>query len=396
MCIQTQLATQAQVTCAGHAETFTALFFLKLRLLSIKQQTENEMSAMEISEDEQQQQQLGPSTIVSATPSSSGLSISIHPLVLLNISDHYTRAKLQDPENASKGEVYGALLAQQSGRDIDVINSYEIPVPHEGQVNLAYLSSKTEQLKQVFPNLDFMGWYTIGTSPTEADLKLQEQFLQVNESAIFLQLDPSSGTRDFPVHIYESTLDIIDQQARLVFVKAPYHVETNEAERVAVDHVAKPSSSGGEASLSSALVSHLTTQRNAIAMLHSRVRFLCQYLQDIVDGKVPRDHDLLRQTASVVRRSPLMDNNEFNEQFATEMNDVMLVAYLTTITKGINAMNDLVDKFNLAHGSIHAISNSMPGSSGGGGERGLLNQKSGMMSPASGRRRTRMFSAHIQ
>lgn len=30
-------------------------------------------------------------------------------------------------------------------------------------------------VKQVFPNLDFMGWYSIGTEPSELDLKLHEQ-----------------------------------------------------------------------------------------------------------------------------------------------------------------------------------------------------------------------------
>lgn len=92
-----------------------------------------------------------------------------HPLVLLNISDHYTRTKLQEPEFANGGgfvkgispykyvayacvcvwrigRIYGALLAQQSGRDIDVINSFELPRPNSnGQVDRTYLASKTEQ-----------------------------------------------------------------------------------------------------------------------------------------------------------------------------------------------------------------------------------------------------------
>ena len=52
--------------------------------------------------------------------------------------------------------------------------------------------------------------------------------------------------------IYESAMDIIDEQAHLVFVRASYQIETNEAERVAVDHVAKPSTSSRDVSLSNA------------------------------------------------------------------------------------------------------------------------------------------------
>jgi COP9 signalosome complex subunit 6 len=30
-------------------------------------------------------------------------------------------------------------------------------------------------VKQVFPQLDFMGWYSLGSKPAEADLKIHEQ-----------------------------------------------------------------------------------------------------------------------------------------------------------------------------------------------------------------------------
>ncbi|GAA5798105.1 COP9 signalosome subunit 6 [Helicostylum pulchrum] len=308
------------------------------------------MSAMDISED--------PTTsIVSNAASSSGLSISVHPLVLLNISDHYTRTKLQTPAAIDNGRMYGALLASQSGRDIDIINSFDLPLSVNGKDNVQldkkFLLYKLEQLKQVFPTLDFMGWYSLGPKPTESDLKLHEQFLQVNDSALFLQMDPnalSGGEREFPIDIYESIIDMVDERTRLVFIKSTYKVETGEAECIAVDHVAKPSSSSHDTGLGNTLIAHLTTQRNAIAMLNSRIQFLQQYLQDTKSGVVPVDHDIIRQISSLCRRSPVLEKKAFDEQFSTEYNDVLLVAYLASITKGLNTVNDLVDKFNLVNG----------------------------------------------
>lgn len=118
-----------------------------------------------------------------------------------------------------------------------------------------------------------MGWYTLGSAPSEADLKLHEQvtnahkrqseteivtcalkFLQVSESALFLQMDPmalqaSGAAKEFPVDIYESIIDIVEGNTRLVFIKSTYKVETGEAECIAVDHVAKPSSSSADTGL---------------------------------------------------------------------------------------------------------------------------------------------------
>lgn len=52
-------------------------------------------------------------------------------------------------------------------------------------------------------------------------------------------------------------------------------------------------------------------------MLHARISFLYQYLQDVKDGVIPMDYDIIRQISTVCRRSPLMEGNAFNEQFST-------------------------------------------------------------------------------
>ena len=176
------------------------------------------------------------------------------------------------------------------------------------------------------------------------------------------------------------------------------------------------------------MISHLTTQRNAIAMLHARIQFLQQYLQDAKEGKIPLDHDIVRQISSLCRRSPLMNSKAFDEQFAVvslysfpryrfavifffrswirlimitiiimaflfllfllkEMDDVLLVAYLTTITRGMDTMNDLIDKFNLGHGTIQTT--------GSRDQAGMVPGKPSIMSPAGGRRRMLVSSAFL-
>ncbi|KAI7898943.1 COP9 signalosome complex subunit 6-like protein [Cokeromyces recurvatus] len=304
------------------------------------------MSEMEIVEE-------SISNIVSNIPSSSGLSISVHPLVLLNISDHYTRTKLQNPTAIENGRMYGALLAAQTGRDVDIINTFELPLSFNESTVLdkSFLMYKLEQLKQVFPQLDFMGWYSIGSMPSEVDLQLHEQFLEINESALFLQMNPNMSTQDFPIEVYESIIDITKN--RPLFIKSTYKIETGEAECIAVDQISKPSSTSTSdtTSLGNTLIAHLTTQRNAIAMLNSRIQFLYQYLQNIKSGAIPVDHDILRQISSLCKRSTVLEKKAFDEQFTTEYNDVLLVAYLASITKGLNTVNDLIDKFNLVNGN---------------------------------------------
>lgn len=70
--------------------------------------------------------------------------------------------------------------------------------------------------------------------------------MEVNESPLYLLLDTAAcvkaTTKELPISIYESELHVINDQPTHLFVKLSYKIETGEAERIAVDHVAKVSS----------------------------------------------------------------------------------------------------------------------------------------------------------
>ncbi|KAF9336860.1 COP9 signalosome complex subunit 6 [Podila minutissima] len=296
-------------------------------------------------------------SVVLNQPNNSGLHISIHPLTLLNISDHYTRTVIQKTEPGPV-HVIGALLGIQTGREIEIFNSYELQfnTQADGSIRIhdEYFVTKQEQFRQVFPAYDFLGWYTTGSKPSMIDVDVLQQLMVFNESPLFLQLDPnevSTPARALPITVYESIVDIVDNQPQPMFIKAAYKVETGEAERIAVDHVAHAAThQEGESSL----VSHLSGQQNAIKMLDTRIKLIHEYLQDSVQGRVPKDHDLERQISSLCNRLPTISGQAFEQEFMTEYNDVLLTSYLATITKGTNAMSEMVDKFNLvvSH-SIH-------------------------------------------
>lgn len=73
----------------------------------------------------------------------------------------------------------------------------------------------------------------------------RSQFFEYNETPLFLQLSAATDlTAELPVTIYESSVEIINNEAEVVFIKAEYEIESGEAERVAVDYASKPSTTG--------------------------------------------------------------------------------------------------------------------------------------------------------
>lgn len=84
----------------------------------------------------------------SKNASASTSSLALHPLPILNISEHIVRSTLQSSSAPIK--VYGALLGTQSGRDIEVHNTFEFKVFGGTQVDHAFLKSRQAQCELVW------------------------------------------------------------------------------------------------------------------------------------------------------------------------------------------------------------------------------------------------------
>lgn len=138
--------------------------------------------------------------------------------------------------------------------------------------------------------------------------------------------------------MYESVIDLVNGEAKMLFVELSYTLATEEAERIGVDHVARMAS--GDSSESSQgnyfslnmlnqfinLVSphwfilvaeQLQAQHNAIKMLANRVRLILEYIRAMERGEVPKSHEILREAKSLIHRLPVLNSEIFQEEYYT-------------------------------------------------------------------------------
>ncbi|KAH8911427.1 hypothetical protein BR93DRAFT_891959 [Coniochaeta sp. PMI_546] len=203
--------------------------------------------------------------LLSTQKSSDGLQIVLHPLPLLEISDHITRSH----QRGYKGAILGALLGQQNGRQITIEYSFTIGATkgEDGRYRTDPESfiARLDQMRDVHkaPPLDIVGWYTLvpKTGPNADHLPIHNEILErYNESAILLGfhiqdvLNPVPGN-PLPITIYESNYEAEeagkdaegeDQQMKdseapskmvLRFRELPYSTETGEAEMIAMQFI---------------------------------------------------------------------------------------------------------------------------------------------------------------
>ena len=201
------------------------------------------------------------SLLSSHKASDSGLTVQLHPLVLLTISDYITRHTLRRQEPP----IVGALLGRQSGRSVSLEHAFDLQTVVNGEeVNLHddFFKERLQQYKDVHqaPQLDLVGWFTTApvAGPEAIHGALHEYILQNhNETAVLLAFHPSgtiqgnSAGAKLPLTIYESlyesigdsgeAMDTGEQEGRLElrFRELPYSIETGEAEMISVDFVAR-------------------------------------------------------------------------------------------------------------------------------------------------------------
>lgn len=244
----------------------------------------------------------------------------------------------------------------------------------------AYSSSDN----QVFPQLEIVGWYSTGSDIELSDMDIHKWIAGVNENPLYLLFDPAlrdtdgntaatstgaasaNASKQLPVYVFESELRLASaeeqqkeeegraggsanvlQASTLVFTRSSYVIETVEAERIAVDQVAKIEAGSGQSSSVTRLASNLTGVHSAIKMLNARIKVIHDFLLDTKSGKIPTDHGLLRQISSITHSLPTMQSASFRDELVREHNDTMLLSYLAVMTAGTADINSIAEKVNI-------------------------------------------------
>lgn len=271
-----------------------------------------------------------------------GLQILIHPLVCVNISDHYTRAKIRE----KNPRVYGVMLGKQTGRRVEIFNSSELIITDK-VIDPDYMKTRLDQYNRVFEGNSILGWYAAGTTGVDSveDMNYHQQMEAFVETPLFLYLNPTATSeRELPMQMLESVVKSTPTGPVVSFSKVLFGIETTEIERIAVDTVASVTRSGA-----SALASHLSTLQSAVTMLNSRVHIIKKYLEAVKAGTIKPDHSLLRDINSLCHQLPAIQTNEFKHDFLVDYNDALLITYLASITKTANGISEMMDKFNAAY-----------------------------------------------
>lgn len=243
---------------------------------------------------------------------------TIHPSVLMNISEHHTRM--------SDAKVSGILL----GKKEEIIDSFELcglPDEQMGAI-LANFNRKCALVKQVSPELDLIGFYSTAFFDYE---RLRKHLSSLIPNLIFVFFEPYRRDGSIPITIYQYRSSDLD--------KVEWTIVTDDIEIIGLNNSRLQPSSAVSGCPSNA-IDNLSAQRSAVKMLKDRIKVISKYIKDVQSGKLPYHRETILDIFKLCQRFPIMNTAQYTQAYNLQCNDVALNTYLGILTNGsINKMN---------------------------------------------------------
>lgn len=285
-------------------------------------------------------------------------NVSVAPLVLLSVVDHYNRTEAYKSKTK---RVVGVLLGQNDGKNVRVSNSFAVPFEEDDKdpsvwfLDHNYVESMNDMFKKVNAREKLIGWYHSGPKLRASDLEINELFKRYTPNPLLVIIDVQPKESGVPTDAYFAVEEIKDDGTTTskTFVHTPTIIEAEEAEEIGVEHLLRDIRDVAVGTLST----RVTNQLQSLQGLHLRLRDIQAYLQKVLDGQLPVNHAILGNLQDVFNLLPNLStpkpgaaangakggDTELNYAMSVKSNDQLMAIYLSSLIRAITAFHDLIE-----------------------------------------------------
>ncbi|KAG2175592.1 hypothetical protein INT43_001239 [Umbelopsis isabellina] len=269
-------------------------------------------------------------------------TVTVHPLVLLSVTDHYNRVAKN-----TKKRVVGVLLGQSKGKSVNVANSFAVPFeedekdPSVWYLDHNYVEAMNDMFKKVNAKEKMIGWYHSGPKLRASDLEINELFKRYTPNPVLVIVDVKPKDISIPTDAYFAIEEIKDDgtATQKTFMHVPSEIEAEEAEEIGVEHLLRDIKDNAVGTLST----RVTDQLNSVRGLQTRLEDIRDYLQKVVAGQLPVNHQIIYNLQDIFNLLPNLQTQEMVKSFSVKTNDQLLVIYLSSLIRAVIALHNLIN-----------------------------------------------------
>lgn len=269
--------------------------------------------------------------------------VVVHPLVLLSVVDHFNR--MGKVGNVKR--VVGVLLGANRGGVLDVSNSFAVPFDEDDRdrnvwfLDHDYLENMYGMFKKVNAREKVVGWYHTGPKLHHNDIAINEMIRKYCPNSVLVVIDAKPKDLGLPTEAYIAVEEVHDDGSPTTktFDHVPSDIGAEEAEEVGVEHLLRDIKDTTVGTLSQ----RVTNQLMGLKGLHAHIRDIDTYLQKVVAGQLPINHQVVYQLQDIFNLLPDVNLQEFVRSMYVKTNDQMLVVYLASLIRSVIALHNLID-----------------------------------------------------
>lgn len=123
------------------------------------------------------------------------------------------------------------------------------------------------------------------------------------------------------------------------FEHVPSEIGAEEAEEVGVEHLLRDIKDTPVGTLSQ----RITNQLMGLKGLHSQLKDIHSYLDQVTTGQLPINHQIIYQLQDVFNLLPDVHLHDFVKSLYVKTNDQMLVVYVAALIRSVIALHNLIN-----------------------------------------------------
>lgn len=119
----------------------------------------------------------------------------------------------------------------------------------------------------------------------------------------------------------------------------PSEIVAEEAEEIGVEHLLRDIKDNAVGTLST----RISAQLGSLAGLQGRLEEIRDYLEKVVSGKLPVNHQIIYNLQDIFNLLPNLEAPDMVKAFSTKTNDQLLMIYLSSLIRAVIALHNLID-----------------------------------------------------
>jgi len=275
--------------------------------------------------------------------------VTMHPLVLLSVADHYHRVA-----RGTRKRVVGVLLGTVHKGKVDCTNSFAVPFEEDSRnpsvfyLDHNYLENMLELYRKVNSKERVVGFYSTGPTIRPNDLRIHDivkRFLPRNciTAPFFCIVDIRPGQESLPTTAYKVVEEVStkdgQRQVKMTFAHVPTVMGAQEAEEVGVEHLLREINDPTVSTVASLIKGKIS----GLATLTEKLVECKDYLESCVRGECKVNPDIVSNLQTILNLLPNLNTDEMVRSMLIKTNDMHMAIYLSALIRSVIAIHDLIN-----------------------------------------------------